>query len=187
MTEPAAVPASAEAVLDFWFREIDPKLWFARDEDFDRQLAKRFATAVEHALAGGLQSWEDRPESRLALILLLDQFTRNLHRGTAGAFSGDQRALALTLDAMARGWDGLLPLPERKFLYMPLMHAEDAAIQEKSVAAFTALGEEDSLNYAILHKRIIDRFGRYPHRNTALGRPSTPEEEAFLLEPNSSF
>lgn len=187
MTQPAPVPAPARAVLDFWFREIDPKLWFTKDAEFDRQLAERFGADVEHALTGGLRPWEEWPESRLALILLLDQFTRNLYRGTARAFAGDARALALTLDAMGRGWDDTLPPPERKFLYMPLMHAEDAAIQEQSIAAFTALGEEDSLNYAILHKRIIDRFGRYPHRNDALGRPSTPQEKAFLLEPNSSF
>ncbi len=187
MTEPAAAPAPARAVLDFWFQEIDPKFWFAKDEDFDRHLAMRFGADVEHALAGGLLLWEDRPEARLALILLLDQFPRNLYRDTAKAFAGDARALALTLDAMARGWDRELPPPERQFLYMPLMHAEDAAIQGKSVAAFTALGDEDSLNYAIRHKRIICRFGRYPHRNDALGRPSTPEEKAFLLEPNSSF
>jgi len=187
MTQPAAVPAPAQAVLDFWFREIDPKLWFARDADFDRQLAERFGENVEQALAGGLAHWEDRPESRLALILLLDQFTRNLFRGTAKAFAGDARALELTLDALEKCMGESLPPVERKFLYMPLMHAEDAAIQEKSIAAFTALGEEDSLSYAILHKRIIDRFGRYPHRNHVLGRPSSPEEKAFLLEPNSSF
>lgn len=187
MAQPARVPVPARAVLDFWFREIDPKFWFLKDAQFDRQLAERFGAVVEHALADGLIPWEDWPESRLALVLLLDQFTRNLYRDTPKAFAGDKRALALTLDAMDRGWDLLLPPPERQFLYMPLMHAEDAAIQETSVAAFTALGDEDSLNYAILHQRIIDRFGRYPHRNEALGRPSTPEEEAFLLEPNSSF
>lgn len=187
MADPADTPVSARAVLDFWFHEIDPKLWFAKDDDFDRLLVERFGTAVQHALAGGFQPWEGQPESRLALILLLDQFTRNLYRGTARAFAGDERALALVLDAMQRGFDTALPPVERKFLYMPLMHSEDAAVQEKSLLAFTALGEEDSLNYAILHKRIIDRFGRYPHRNEALGRPSSPQEIAFLQEPNSSF
>lgn len=187
MSHDAELPAEARAILDFWFGEIDPKLWFSKDEDFDRLLEDRFGDLNRQALSGACGEWAETPQGLLALVILLDQFSRNLHRDQAKAFAGDDRALALTLRAMELGWDRTLTREQRIFLYMPLMHAEDPRMQELSIAAFEALGEPENLKFAHLHKRIIDRFGRYPHRNKALGRPSTPEEMAFLDEPNSSF
>lgn len=181
------LPAQARAILDFWFGEIDRKLWFGKDDEFDRLLEQRFGDLNRQALAGAYADWAETPEGLLALVILLDQFSRNLYRDQSTAFAGDDRALALTIRAMDLGWDRTLSNEQRIFLYMPLMHAEDPRMQERSIAAFEALGEPENLKFAHLHKRIIDRFGRYPHRNEALGRRSTPEEIAFLDEPNSSF
>jgi uncharacterized protein (DUF924 family) len=193
-------------VLDFWFEGVDgsgpaPKAafarWFGKSEDTDREIAARFGKRVDQALRGELDRWIETPRGRLALVILLDQFTRNLFRGTARAFSGDVRALALCREGIARGDDDALDHHQRVFLYLPLEHAEDAGAQADSVRVFEALaaavpstlrGEfEGYLDYARRHAEVIERFGRFPHRNRALGRPSSEQELAFLSQPGSSF
>lgn len=184
----------AAAVLDFWFGpppHAQRAAWFRKDDRFDDAIRARFGDAVAVALAGGYGDWCTTPHGALARILLLDQFTRNIFRGTPQAFAGDERALATAEDAIARGFDRALDVVERRFCYLPFEHSEDAAVQERSLALFRALadeaGEEDAYVWAEKHAAIIRRFGRYPHRNGTLGRPSTPEEIAFLKEPGSSF
>ena len=188
-------------VLRFWMGDDWPCDWPAADRDdlwfkggaaVDERIRHRFATDVAHAIEGGLSDWESDPHHRLALVLLLDQFTRNIHRGRPQAFAGDARAQALVTDALAEKLDARLPVVGRLFLYMPLMHAEDLALQEECVARFTTLQLQapaplrdtlaGNLRYAILHRDIVARFGRFPHRNAALGRPSTAEETAFLVD-----
>jgi len=166
------------------------KRWFTGGKDLDEEIRSRFGTQVALALAGGLPDWEAEPQSRLALVILLDQFSRNIFRGKAKAFAGDARAQKLVTDALARGFDAELPWRGRVFLYMPLMHAENLALQEESVKRFTALAEaapddlrasmQSSLAYAIEHRDIIARLGRFPYRNAALGRTNTSLEFEFL-------
>ena len=199
MTEPEP-PAAARAVLDFWF--LPPGApghgtyrpeWFRKDPAFDAAIRGRFRNDVEAALAGERDDWNAGGEGCLALILLLDQFTRNIFRDTPRAFAGDARALALAEDAIAAGRDTALPPLCRWFLYLPFMHAESLPIQERSVALFRSLNEaggaafESPLDYAVRHRDVIARFGRFPHRNVILGRASTPAESEFLKLPGSSF
>ncbi len=184
----------AGQVLDFWFADRDAQgqpayrdQWFKRDDAFDAQIAHRFGAPVEQALAGELDRWADNADGVLALVILLDQFPRNLFRGTARAFAGDARALRLARQAVAQGLDRQLPRYQRMFLYLPFEHSEKLADQERSVALFAALGDENVTRYAVAHRDIVARFGRFPHRNAALGRPSTAEEIEFLKQPGSSF
>lgn len=166
------------------------KRWFGGGAELDAEIKARFGSRVAEAMAGGLKDWEGEPLSRLALIILLDQFTRNVFRGSGKAFEGDSRSQKLVMDALAKGWDKKLPLVGRIFLLMPLMHAENLALQDECVRRFRQLAEEapperrESLqgnaNFAVQHRDIIARFRRFPHRNTAMGRESTAEEEAFL-------
>jgi uncharacterized protein (DUF924 family) len=175
-------------VLDFWFRELAPRHWFAGGAKLDAQMRRRFGAGVDAALRGDLDAWAQTPRGRLALILLLDQFTRNIRRGGPGAFAGDSKAQALVLDGLAAGMDKPLNLAERHFFYMPLVHAEDPKLQALSLRKFAAfLREAQSIvKHQKDHAAIIERFGRFPARNAALGRASTPEEEAFLSPaPNS--
>ena len=199
-----ALPGSdprAGDVLDFWFGApgtpqfgLQRSEWFLRSEDFDARVRERFGTSVEAALAGDLQAWAGTPAGALALLLLLDQFPRNLWRGTPRAFAGDARALALAETVVGQGWDRRLLPVQRWFVYLPFEHAEDEAAQQRSVDLFTALvreapgnGAEEALDYALRHQAVIRRFGRFPHRNAVLGRADTPEEAAFLLQPGSRF
>jgi uncharacterized protein (DUF924 family) len=181
-------------VLAFWFGPppLAPRAeWFRKDDRFDAAIRERFGEAVGIALAGGYGDWSATPAGALARILLLDQFTRNIHRGTPLAFAGDERALATAEDAVARGFDRQLDPIERRFCYLPFEHSEDLAVQQRSLALFRALaddtGDRDPLDWAEKHEVIIRRFGRYPHRNAILGRASTPDELAFLAQPGSSF
>jgi len=185
-------------VLDFWFGAPgspeygQPRTcWFRKDAAFDEAIRARFGEAVNIAIAGGFGEWCATAHGALARIILLDQFTRNIFRGTPRAFAGDARALATAEDAIARGFDGELSLYERQFMYLPFEHAENVEAQHRSLALFGALAQElqddDLLGWARKHADIIFRFGRYPHRNAILERASTPEEEAFLREPGSSF
>jgi uncharacterized protein (DUF924 family) len=185
-------------ILDFWFADRDDAgqpayrdQWFKRDDAFDAQIAQRFGAIVERALAGELDGelagWADSAEGALALVILLDQFPRNLFRGTARAFAGDARALRLAKQAIAQGFDRQLPRYNRMFLYLPFEHSEHLADQDRSVALFAALDDDNVARYAVAHRDIVARFGRFPHRNAALGRPSTPEETEFLKQPGSSF
>jgi uncharacterized protein (DUF924 family) len=176
-----------EEVLRFWFVEISPSQWWKVDPAFDASIAQRFASLHAAAAAGELHDWRVQPEGRLAEILVLDQFSRNIYRGSATAFSSDPMALALAQEAIASFHDAALPVDQRAFLYMPYMHSESRVIQTEAVRLFATLGRSDNYEFALRHKAIIDRFGRYPHRNSILGRISTPQEIEFLKEPGSRF
>jgi uncharacterized protein (DUF924 family) len=183
----ATLPVQPEAVLAFWFDEIDPKLWFARSDEFDQLLLTRFGATHAAAERCELAPWRATAPGRLAEVMVLDQFSRNLHRHQPRAFANDALALALAQTAVACGADQQLEPVRRAFLYMPYMHSESALIHAEAVRLFSAPGLEDNLNFELRHQAIITRFGRYPHRNTALGRPSTPEEIEFLETPGSGF
>lgn len=177
----------SQAVLEFWFQELGPKQWFAKDSTLDRTIASRFADLQARAARCELWEWRTSPHGRLAEIIVLDQFSRNIHRDDPRAFACDPLALALAQEAVAAGADEDLTAPERAFLYMPYMHSESSAIQAISLRLFNQPGLEYNHKFAIDHKAIIDRFGRYPHRNRVLGRISTQEELAFLKKPGSAF
>lgn len=175
---PTASPADA---VVFWF-EAGPERWFTRDEAFDASIRERFLALHEAAAAGKLSACEQTPEGSLALLILLDQFPRNMFRGSARSFATDRQALAIAKASIARGFDQAMPMPQRQFFYLPLMHSEERADQERCVTLYRALGDADLLKWAELHADIIRRFGRFPHRNALLGRSTTPEEQAFLDE-----
>lgn len=177
---------SPSEVLDFWFKEIDLKQHWVKDPEFDALIANRFGKLHTQANACELFTWRDTAEGSLAEIIVLDQFSRNMYRDTPQAFASDALALALSQTAVAKGFDAQLTEQQRPFLYMPYMHSESAVVHEQAVMLFEKVGQ-NSLDFELKHKVIIDRFGRYPHRNAILGRESTPEEVAFLNEPNSSF
>ena len=193
------IDAEASAVLTTWFGSdtldgpIAPELqrrWFAVDPAFDRELGERFGALVESAAAGRLLSWEDSARGALALVLLLDQFTRNVYRGSAQAFAADPIARSVAERAIARGFDRAVSFSPRGFFYLPFEHAEELALQDRSVALFQALAAEappsltksaeELLSYAEKHRAVIARFGRFPHRNEVLGRESSAEEREFL-------
>ena len=180
VAKPHEVHDDAQEVLAFWFEEVPPEKWWKRDHALDAAIADRFARIRDEVVATGAAGWRDDPETLLAAVIAADQFSRNLFRGTAEAFAGDPLALELTREAIAKGWDKGLPSAQRVFLYMPLMHAEDATAQAESVAAFQALAEPENLAFAHDHADAITQFGRFPGRNVALGRVSTPAEDAFL-------
>ena len=171
--------AAPEGVLSFW-REAGPKRWFARDPAFDAEIRERFLATHEAAASGQLSAWEDTAEGALALVIALDQFPRNMFRGTARAFSTDTLALAATRRAVARGFDRAIPMPERNFFYLPFQHSENLADQERCFALSAATGDAEAVKWAKIHLDVIRRFGHFPHRNAALGRVSSPEEIAFL-------
>ncbi|MEO8542085.1 MAG: DUF924 family protein [Burkholderiaceae bacterium] len=202
-TKPGPVPTNADAasVLAYWLEDAVQlgwpsrnlsAVWFGGGSKLDQSIAVDFGSWVRQALDGGLKSWEHQPLDRLALVILLDQFTRNVFRGQPQAFAGDPRAQSLVLDGIDRGWDRRLPLAGAVFFYMPLMHAENLAQQESCVRCFRALlagaaperqqGLQGNLKFAIQHRDIIARFGRFPYRNAALGRTSSPQEENFLRD-----
>lgn len=167
-------------LLDFWFAEDTKPRWYDSSKGFDDLCRQRFGDLTEKAAAGDLAAWEHSAEGALALCLLLDQMPRNLFRGTPKAFASDPKAAAVAARAIERGFDQALDPERRKFLYLPFMHSEVLADQERSVALSEALNDEGTLHYANDHADIIRRFGRFPHRNKILGRTSTAEEEAFL-------
>lgn len=173
-------------VLDFWFTEIDPKQHWIKDPEFDALITQRFGALHAQANACELFAWRDTAEGALAEIIVLDQFSRNMYRDTPQSFASDALALALSQVAVAKGFDAQLSEQWRAFLYMPYMHSESLTIHEEAVKLF-ANAAPNSLEFEHKHKRIIERFGRYPHRNVILDRESTAEEIAFLNEPDSSF
>jgi uncharacterized protein (DUF924 family) len=194
------------AIVSFWFGPLDGDgrsdpahsgRWFRRDPGFDGEIRQRFLAEVEAALAGQRADWPDRADGALAYVLLLDQFTRNLFRDTPRMFAGDALAIEAAERAVASGIDQELAHDPRGFLYMPFMHSEDQSRQRRSVELFTAMaaatppsGRERAaaaVDYAVRHRDIVERFGRFPHRNAVLGRTSTPAEQSFLSEPGSSF
>ncbi|SFP63316.1 Uncharacterized conserved protein, DUF924 family [Sphingomonas rubra] len=168
-------------MLDFWFA-LTTDQHFAVDVALDRTIADRFGALHAEVTATRAAEWADDPETLLAAIIVLDQFSRNTFRGSAEAFAQDALATELTLHAIEQGWDTAMPPEHRVFLYLPLMHAEDMALQKLSVAKYEALGIENNLDFARKHRDVIARFGRYPARNAALGRVTTSEEQAFLDE-----
>ena len=194
-----AIDTEARAILDFWFgppgsteHGKSRAEWFRKSPAFDAEIAMRFGPTIERALRGELRAWDAQPESALARILVLDQFTRNTFRETSRAFAGDALALAAARSMVAAGHDGALLPVQRGFVYLPFEHAEGLALQDESVRLFTQLHavapETDRLlDYAHRHRAVIAQFGRFPHRNAWLGRASTAEEVAFLAEPGSGF
>jgi len=195
---PAIDSSEATALIDFWFgapasaERFQPReIWFKRDDVFDREVGRRFLPLQQHAAAGDCAAWARAAEPCLALILALDQLPRNLFRDSALAFATDAMARETADNAIKRGFDRSLPAVCRVFVYLPFQHSESLADQERSLALYEALASDPSvantLDFARRHHAIIARFGRFPHRNRALGRSSTPEEEAFLKEPGSSF
>lgn len=177
-----------ETVLVFWFKELEQKQWFVKDISLDNHITERFSDFHAAAHAGELYHWRKTAHGRLAEIIVLDQFSRNMFRDDPRAFASDPVALILAQEAVAIGADKKLINPfERAFLYMPYMHSESEKIHELALDLFDQPGLENNYDFEIKHKKIIDRFGRYPHRNEILGRTSTPDELAFLEEPNSSF
>jgi uncharacterized protein (DUF924 family) len=175
------------SILNFWFKEITPAQWWKVDPAFDTLIAERFGDIHTQATRAELFAWRATPHGRLAEIIVLDQFSRNIHRGTRRAFEADPLALALAQEAVSAKADAALTLEERTFLLMPYMHSESKQIHAIAEPLFKAKTPEGNYNFELRHTAIIDRFGRYPHRNVILGRASTPEELAFLTEPGSSF
>jgi len=192
------VPSRVGEVLDFWFgREGDPEYgqfrneWFRKDHDFDARVTEQFADLYEEAAAGSLDGWRDAAASCLALVIVLDQFPRNMFRGDGRTHAEDDRALGASRHAVEHALDRELPAFQRMFLYMPFMHSESVEDQRRSVELFERLaGEEgapDVVSYAVAHRDIVEQFGRFPHRNGILGRETTPEEAVFLTKEGSSF
>jgi uncharacterized protein (DUF924 family) len=174
-----AMTASAAEVVSFW-QEAGPDRWFNKDAAFDQQIRERFLATYETAAAGKLSSWEESAQGALALLILLDQFPRNMFRGDARAFATDPLARAVAAGAIVRGFESQVPKDLHGFFYLPFEHSEDLADQERCIALHKAIGDMENLKWAEIHADIIRRFGRFPHRNAALGRITTPEEQAFL-------
>jgi len=174
-------------ILDFWYKELTPKQWFQKSDELDALITERFTTILEKARQGECYVWRKEPEGRLAEILVLDQFSRNIYRDLPESFAQDPMAIALAQEAVALGVDKGMNDDQKSFLYMPYMHSESALIHEQAVQLFDQPGLEEKLRFELMHKNIIDRFGRYPHRNNILGRTSTTEELEFLEQPGSSF
>jgi len=187
-------------VLDFWFDPAHAAHWFAKDAAFDEQIRRRFAVAADDAAQGRLDAWASNPADWLALLILLDQFPRNLHRGDAQAWAADVKAQRIALSGLAGGFDQALPPLQRVFAYLPLEHAEDMGLQQRAVTLFEALHAQapvagrarfaEFLDYARRHREVIARFGRFPHRthrNAVLGRDSTAAEREYLAQPGAGF
>ncbi len=177
----------AQHVLDFWFDEAHQPFWFEKSDAFDQQIHEQFANTHQRAKQGELWGWRSCVEGRLAEIIVLDQFSRNLFRDHPDAFAQDAMALALAQEAVALQLDQQLDPVQRKFLYMPFMHSESAYVHEFGYKLFQRLGDDVTLDFEKRHKVIVDRFGRYPHRNEILQRESTIAELEFLQQPNSHF
>ena len=173
--------------MNFWFVETTPEFWFKKDDGFDAAIQDRFGKAVTVALAGRLDHWANDAVGCLALILMLDQFTRNIFRHSARAFSGDEMALALSLRCVERKYLDADKPSYCHFMLMPMMHCEDIGAQDMSLPLFKKYTSKSTYDYAVKHRDIITRFGRFPHRNVMLGRPSSSDEDQFLTQPGSSF
>lgn len=177
-----------QEVLDFWFDELEPKDWFVKNPELDERIRERFLALHQEIARGEHANWQETPEGTLAAVIVLDQFSRNMFRDTAESFAYDERALAMSQTAVEKGFDKKLSKEQQSFLYMPYMHSESKEIHEEALQLFEKLGNEENLKYEKLHKKIIDQFGRYPHRNKILGRETTPEEQHFLdTDEHASF
>jgi uncharacterized protein (DUF924 family) len=176
-----------EEVLSFWFEEIDPKLWWMADQGFDDLIRQRFLGLLQRGAAGELYEWRATAHGRLAEVIVLDQFSRNVYRGTSQAFAQDPMALTLAQEAVAAGALTTLDPTERSFLLLPYMHSESRQIHVVAEALYREFAPAGNYDFELKHKAIVDRFGRYPHRNEVLGRASTPDEIEFLKQPGSRF
>lgn len=176
-----------EEIINFWFAELEPKQWWQKDAAFDSMIQTRFGKRHDQAKASELFHWRETASGSLAEVIVLDQFSRNIYREKPESFACDPMALALAQFAISKGLDKDLPEVQRVFLYMPFMHSESQRIHIEAVRLFKSLGIQSNLDFEYKHKAIIDRFGRYPHRNQTLGRQSTEDEIEFLKQPNSSF
>lgn len=174
-------------IIKFWFNEITPQHWWVKDSAFDQLIKERFLQAHNQAIQGELFDWRACPEGRLAEVIVIDQFSRNIYRDKPESYQWDAMALTLAQEAVALGVDKKLTSQQQAFLYMPYMHSESLVIHEKAVTLFSQPGLEDNLKFEMAHKSIIEQFGRYPHRNQMLGRQSTQKEVQFLTKPGSSF
>ncbi|HEY0975407.1 MAG TPA: DUF924 family protein [Solimonas sp.] len=174
-------------VLKFWFEEIEPKQWWAVSPEFDARVRQRFGALLQRAALGELADWRATPQGRLAEIIVLDQFSRNIHRGTPQAFAQDGMALVLAQEAVSAGALASLSPVQRNFLLLPYMHSESRAVHAVAEPLYREHAPPENLDFELRHKAIVDRFGRYPHRNAILGRTSTAEEVEFLQTPGSSF
>jgi uncharacterized protein (DUF924 family) len=177
----------APSVLDFWFGDVSPDRRFAKDPALDRIIEERFGALRDTVLASDAMEWRDTPDRLLAAVILLDQFSRNMHRGGAQAFAADPLARSLTLQALSSGWEDRYTSDQLLFLYLPLAHAEDAKMQALSVAKYEALGDSKALSAARDHAEVIRRYGRFPSRNQALARSSTAAEDLYLKETKHSW
>ena len=178
---------SPQEILDFWFSEITPAQWYKSDPTVDASIRRRFEGTYRQLHQAVPSEWQETPHAVLAAIIVLDQFPRNMFRGTPQAFAADDKALSLATQAIDKGLDHNLSSVEKQFLYMPFQHAENRSVQARSLKLFATVGDSNVLNFAKRHSDIIERFGRFPHRNAILGRKSTPEESEFLKQPGSSF
>ncbi len=174
-------------ILDFWFDELTPSQWYKVDTNLDATMVQRFEPTYRELSRSVPPDWRESARGSLAAVIVLDQFPRNMFRGTPQAFATDANALALSEEAIDKNQDRELNVAERQFLYMPFQHAEDRALQTRSIQLFESLGNTNVLDFAHRHRAIIERFGRFPHRNAILGRASTAEEIEFLQQPGSSF
>lgn len=173
-------PKTFQDVLDFWFSDESRPFWFAKSDTFDRRIADRFGNTYEAAHAGRLDDWMDEPQGALALVIVLDQFPRNMFRGSPRSFESNDLALTHARTALERGYDRQQGDEGRQFLYLPFMHSEDLADQTRSVELYEKLGDAEALAFARDHRDIVARFGRFPHRNAVLDRDTTPDETEFL-------
>lgn len=180
---------SADAILKFWFEDIEHSRWFRKDAEFDRDLEQRFGELLKQAKSDQLDRWCDTPHGHLALIIVLDQFSRNIHRESPKAFEADPKALRLAVDGIQKRFDEALTLEQRSFFYLPLRHAENLAMQELGLIKTRELNDAGygSDKYALSHLALIERFGRFPHRNSVLGRSNTAEEELYLKDGKAGF
>ncbi len=176
-----------QEIIDFWFTELEPKQWWQKDEELDLMIQTRFAELHNQAKAGELFHWRETALGSLAEVIILDQFSRNIYREKPESFACDSMALALAQFAISKGLDKELSEVQRVFLYMPFMHSESQLIHIEAVKLFKSAGIQSNLDFEYKHKAIIDRFGRYPHRNQILERQSTEDEIEFLKQPNSGF
>ena len=179
--------AKKEEILNFWFKECKPEQWFKKNENFDQMIENLYSSAIENAIAGNLENWEESETGCLALIILLDQFTRNVFRDNQRAFVGDNKALVLSQKCCDKEYLKNPDIQRRKFMLMPMMHSEKITVQEAALPLFKKYTSEKDYEYAKKHHEIIVRFGRFPHRNVILGRKSTIEELEFLKQPGASF
>lgn len=176
-------------ILDFMFVETQPEQWFQKNDDFDALIIDKFSAVYDRAMQGEFDTWSDTAEGALALIILLDQMPRNMFRDTPKAFASDEKALTIAKEAVSKGFDQKVPVKKRRFFYLPYEHSENIADQRLCVALFDEIKEDDAIGYeyALRHLEVIEKYGRFPHRNEILGRNSTPEEKEYLARPDAGF